>query len=379
MKIGIWLVLFCPAVSWATDSIQTLPTAVDTFVYSIDSEESFNRNQSLVCGVIDGGEYRFLIDLNTAGQTPKQIALAELWLAPYIMPEFSITPMGMYVIQDDWRDTSVTWSNQPRAFFRREVEIPTLTETDWRWVSINFSLVYRYWKQGVWADYGLEFRPIDRDHTFNGFASLDYRNPWMSDYHPRLRLIYFEFQFPLSGGYANAQVSGYNFGDHWEDRYGLDGQTRLLHTGVDFRATAASKVFACANGYVKMATLNKANGGWVVVEHPNSFNNRFREVPTPGVNATVTTTYMHVIPLDGLVVGSRVYRGQLLGTIWEGNSQTRPHLHFQLRYAPFSGEFSYFGRLPERSVVTLAHPTVAEPAFPEFFIDPKFINWDRAR
>lgn len=137
---------------------------------------------------------------------------------------------------------------------------------------------------------------------------------------------------------------------------------------MDFSAAPGDLVFAVADGVVRFARQDATWGGYVVLDHDDGY----------------TTTYTHVIPKDGIELNVTSFeKGDVIGTVSPGNDNFEPHLHFQLRNVPFHAQkinSVLVGRLPEgsacdtreRSDGTIQH----DPAFPEFFIDPKTLNWE---
>ncbi len=361
----------------ASDAIARYLMVHDTTINNTNPTATYYNERWLVAGANGAAEKRFLIWFNTAIYADR-VERAYLRLAPIpTVAPAKVTALDIYIIERPGFGPYTNWSNQPRAFYRRRIEVPAITAENWRWLDIDITGVYRNWQNGTWANYGLMFVPVGRDNTLDGFASEEHSLA----YQPQLRLIYFDFAFPLAGGYRNGRVSGYRFGDHWEGRYALDGVTRLRHTGTDFAARAGDPVYACANGYLKEAVLNNTWGGWLVVEHPNSWQSIERAGLTDGI---CTTTYMHVIPADDILEAVaagrrdiRIYKGAWIGNIAPGTERFGPHLHFQLRNGAYNPFLSRLGRLPAVSATTPASPNAPEPAWPEKFINPEVaVNWD---
>jgi murein DD-endopeptidase MepM/ murein hydrolase activator NlpD len=98
------------------------------------------------------------------------------------------------------------------------------------------------------------------------------------------------------------------------------------HQGVDFVPGAGEPVKAILNGVVAEAGLIEGYGYWVKLEHI---------VPVGDDQVERwESVYAHLqqgsIP-DGVVVGSNVDRGQLIGLVGSTGVSTGPHLHFELR------------------------------------------------
>ncbi|MDR3089801.1 MAG: M23 family metallopeptidase [Desulfobulbaceae bacterium] len=90
---------------------------------------------------------------------------------------------------------------------------------------------------------------------------------------------------------------------------------RAFHAGMDFRGGQGGKVFATADGVVKEARWNGSFGRYVEIDHENGYS----------------TAYAHLSKFT-VKVGSRVERGQLIGSIGSSGRSTGPHLHYELRY-----------------------------------------------
>lgn len=183
----------------------------------------------------------------------------------------------------------------------------------------------------------------------------------------RIKSSALHFRFPLAETDGSRPISGYRYGEHWESRYCLDsGNTmnRLLHIGVDFKASAGEKVFAVADGEVKHQRRDETWGGYLVLQYAQSH----------------TVTYTHVIPT--VTDGAPVSKGDEIGTVAEGNENFDSHLHLQIRSKPFSnGELPLIlvGRLPEDGPCVTSIQNGDEridPGFPEFYINPEEIVWE---
>jgi murein DD-endopeptidase MepM/ murein hydrolase activator NlpD len=142
------------------------------------------------------------------------------------------------------------------------------------------------------------------------------------------------------------------FGDHWQDRYCAGA--RQLHTAEDYRSeqSGGKTVVATHHGEVRYIFTTDEWGGYVVIESEGK---------------AFTTTSVHVDPV--VRVGEKVWPGKVIGTT---SYIANPHLHFTLRMAPFPEDDVnrvLRGRLPEGA------DCGGDPAFPERFIDPKWIDW----
>lgn len=87
-----------------------------------------------------------------------------------------------------------------------------------------------------------------------------------------------------------------------------------MHAGVDFRSPAGTAVGAAADGRVVNAGWEGAYGRMVEISHDNG----------------VSTRYAHLSGI-GVVVGQRVAKGSVIGTIGSSGRSTGPHLHYETR------------------------------------------------
>ena len=89
-----------------------------------------------------------------------------------------------------------------------------------------------------------------------------------------------------------------------------------MHTGVDFSAPRGTPILAAGNGIVEKAGRDSGYGNVIVVAHTNGY----------------ATVYAHQQGFaKGLVVGSRVRQGQVIGYVGSTGLSTGPHLHFEIR------------------------------------------------
>lgn len=87
------------------------------------------------------------------------------------------------------------------------------------------------------------------------------------------------------------------------------------HEGTDFAAPRGTKVYAAADGTIDMAQWYSGYGRYVRVTHPNGYQ----------------TAYAHMNAIaDGIVAGTRVRQGQVIGYVGTTGRSTGNHLHFEL-------------------------------------------------
>lgn len=90
-----------------------------------------------------------------------------------------------------------------------------------------------------------------------------------------------------------------------------NGELKSHHSGVDFRATVGTPVFAPHDGVVKMAQFNWYSGGHIIIEH----------------GWGVTTSYFHLSNVK-VKPGGKVKQGQLIAKTGDTGRVTGPHLHW---------------------------------------------------
>ncbi|MEA4921520.1 MAG: peptidoglycan DD-metalloendopeptidase family protein [Clostridiaceae bacterium] len=86
-----------------------------------------------------------------------------------------------------------------------------------------------------------------------------------------------------------------------------------LHTGVDLRATAGTKIYAANAGTVIKATYSSAYGYYVVIDHGGG----------------VATLYAHMSKM-ATSQGSKVTQGTVIGYVGSTGYSTGAHLHFEI-------------------------------------------------
>ena len=90
-------------------------------------------------------------------------------------------------------------------------------------------------------------------------------------------------------------------------------KTKRAHNGVDFAAPIGTPVRTVADGVVVHAAYDRANGNMVKVKHSDRY----------------TTAYVHLNKIaSGIRKGSKIMRGQNIGSVGKTGLATGPHLHF---------------------------------------------------
>jgi len=115
-----------------------------------------------------------------------------------------------------------------------------------------------------------------------------------------------KFVFPINSRY----VSSY-FGYRIHPIY----KTRRMHTGVDIGGIMGEPIFACNDGTVILSSHNTGGyGNYIMIDHGGG----------------VVTLYAHN-SYNGVSVGQKVVRGQVIGKVGSTGASTGPHLHFEVR------------------------------------------------
>ncbi len=87
------------------------------------------------------------------------------------------------------------------------------------------------------------------------------------------------------------------------------------HRGVDFAANAGTEIQATADGVVTERRYDGSYGNTILIRHPNGFQTR----------------YAHMRAFrNGIVVGSRVRQGDVIGYVGMTGLATGPHLHYEM-------------------------------------------------
>jgi len=87
------------------------------------------------------------------------------------------------------------------------------------------------------------------------------------------------------------------------------------HKGVDYSAPTGTPVYAAGNGTIVKHYTSRSYGNYIRIEHDNGF----------------FTAYAHLQAfVDGLTVGSKVSKGEMIGNVGSTGKSSGPHLHFEL-------------------------------------------------
>jgi murein DD-endopeptidase MepM/ murein hydrolase activator NlpD len=87
------------------------------------------------------------------------------------------------------------------------------------------------------------------------------------------------------------------------------------HRGVDYAADAGTEIMATSDGVVTERRMDASYGNTILIRHPNGFHTR----------------YAHMRAFrNGIVVGSRVQQGDVIGYVGMTGLATGPHLHYEM-------------------------------------------------
>jgi len=92
-------------------------------------------------------------------------------------------------------------------------------------------------------------------------------------------------------------------------------RTWRSHRGVDYAADAGTDIMATSDGVVIHRGFDSSYGNSIQIRHPNGF----------------VTRYAHMRAFrGGIVVGSRVKQGEVIGYVGATGLATGPHLHYEM-------------------------------------------------
>ena len=105
------------------------------------------------------------------------------------------------------------------------------------------------------------------------------------------------------------------------DRFGLrthplTGKRGMMHHGVDIAAPSGAPIYAVSDGTVTFVGDQNGYGKTIMIDHGNG----------------TVSLYAHQSGFaEGIIVGSKVSKGQVIGYVGNTGVSTGPHLHFELR------------------------------------------------
>lgn len=86
-----------------------------------------------------------------------------------------------------------------------------------------------------------------------------------------------------------------------------------FHTGIDFRSTRGSNIYATADGVVKESFYNGGYGNFILISHGNGYATSFSHMQKCLVRK-----------------GDKIRRGQLIGLVGNSGRSTGSHLHYEI-------------------------------------------------
>jgi len=92
-------------------------------------------------------------------------------------------------------------------------------------------------------------------------------------------------------------------------------QKKAFHAGIDFRGRTGDKIYATADGIVKLVGVSKGRGRYVTISHKNGYETHFAHLSKQLVKK-----------------GDTIKRGQIIGLMGNSGRSTGSHLHYEIRY-----------------------------------------------
>lgn len=95
---------------------------------------------------------------------------------------------------------------------------------------------------------------------------------------------------------------------------GCHGTSRPTHNGIDISGQGGTPILVAYDGVVKTRTYSSGYGNYVDIEHAAGY----------------VTRYAHMVSQGSVAPGTRVVRGQQIGTVGSTGNSTGAHLHFEV-------------------------------------------------
>lgn len=139
-----------------------------------------------------------------------------------------------------------------------------------------------------------------------------------------------DFQWPATGPITQTfygTFSGSGAGNYYDENNQLQffAGPGALHRSIDIGAPSGAPVLAARGGVVTTVPDNgNGYGNHVVINHGSGY----------------FSLYAHLQSI-GATNGSTVAAGQYIGAVGATGNVTGPHLHFEIRYSPSGGAWSY--------------------------------------
>lgn len=121
---------------------------------------------------------------------------------------------------------------------------------------------------------------------------------------------------PVLQGFAAQPVESTRISSPYGTRFHPILHTIKMHTGIDYAAPAGTPIYAPSVGVVESAGVKGGYGNAIVLRH----------------NASMETLYGHMSAFAaGIVPGSSVKAGDVIGYVGSTGRSTGPHLHYEVR------------------------------------------------
>ena len=148
-------------------TLQPGAEGTDVWITSVYYGGGLNDYRLVVGGWADSYYSMIKFDLTNL---PSNVQSAKIMLFSFPKTNaYSHTTMYLHRITSAW-DESTKWSSQPST--TRIGTIPAAADN--QWYEIDITNLYNDWKNGTYANYGIQLRPSSTNNAFNTFYSSDY-------------------------------------------------------------------------------------------------------------------------------------------------------------------------------------------------------------
>lgn len=115
-------------------------------------------------------------------ELPSNVESATIQLYSFYDGHTYRTDMHLDRITSYW-DEDTLWDDRPTYIDNSYLQAPTLD----CWYEVDITELYNNWKNGVYTNYGIQFRPVSNSDALNAFYSSDYTDD--SSLRPKLIII----------------------------------------------------------------------------------------------------------------------------------------------------------------------------------------------
>jgi hypothetical protein len=174
----------------ATLTIQPDPTAgKDATVYNGEPGTNLGSYYQLIAGSRAMGLYRAYLQFSLDSLPENAVIISARLGLYYFDSAISVqTPIGVYLVQGAWNETTITWANQPTAATTPEFSL-TAAPSTYGWLYWTISNMVKGWRDGSIANYGVMLRDDENWWDWKYFISSDYGT---ATYRPILEITYFD-------------------------------------------------------------------------------------------------------------------------------------------------------------------------------------------